>query len=126
MYDLKFAYSGNITLLCDRCLEELNWPVKMESHMIIKLSETERYDDDEIIYITPQAISFDVAQHPYDYLTVALFTRHTCEMAGKVCGMKPEQLTSTNAEDEQAEDPRWEKLKSLVSTNKKTNNKKDK
>lgn len=126
MYEVTFAYSGNIELPCDRCLEEMSWPVQMESHMIIKLSENESFDDDEIIYLTPQAISYDVAQHLYDYLTVGIFARHTCEMAGKDCAVKPEQLMSSAAEDESVNDPRWEKLKSLVSSKNIKNNKNDK
>lgn len=126
LFDLSFRYTGHIVLTCDRCLDELNWPVDAEAHLIIKLSEFERYDDDEIIYISPQAISFNMAQPLYDNLMVTLPGRHTCEMAAKACSMPPEKLNSLTLDKDESEDPRWEKLKTLTDKKSKTNTKTDK
>jgi uncharacterized metal-binding protein YceD (DUF177 family) len=45
---------------------------------------------------------------------VTLPGRHTCEMAGKQCNMPPEKLNSLTQDNDDSQDPRWEKLKTLT------------
>jgi len=115
MYELKFKLSGKIKTTCDTCLDEFELPVDSHFNLILKISETEQYDDDEIVYITPQTIDYDLRQYLYECLVLALPIKKICSLAGKICN---EEVVSklndiqTN-KDEDGDDPRWDKLKGI-------------
>ena len=112
MYELDFQLKGNMTVACDNCLEEISVPVDSHSHLIIKISEFENYDDDEIVYLPPQSISFDISQFLYDSLITSMPIRKTCELISIPCksNFEPEE-PETNKEKT---DPRWDKLKDIL------------
>jgi uncharacterized protein len=114
MYELTFQLECKLKTACDRCLKEIDYPVSKETVLLIKLSEFERYDDDEIIYVSPQTIQFDVSQLLYDTIIISLPIRKTCEQAGLICQMDNNDLDKdTPSEEIKENDPRWEKLKAL-------------
>lgn len=118
-YDAVIEVEGNVRVECDRCLKRIDFPVKQRLDFIIKLAEGGTGDDDEIVYVAPQAAVFDAAQHIYDAIYVALPIRKTCDEAGEPEGCDKimlEKLNSRNSGDDEGEntDPRWEKLKDLL------------
>jgi uncharacterized metal-binding protein YceD (DUF177 family) len=114
MYELTFQLECKLKTACDCCLKEIDYPVSKETVLIIKLSEFERYDDDEIIYVSPQTIQFDVSQLLYDTIILSLPIRKTCEEAGLICQMDNNSNENNNPNEEMEEnDPRWEKLKAF-------------
>jgi uncharacterized protein len=115
MYDLKFHFKGTVHCECDICLEEFEMPVDADYKLLIKVSEAENYDDDEIIYITEKVIEYDLSQYLYESLIVSIPTRKVCEMSGnKECNKeviaKLEDLSHTDDEDD---NPTWDKLKDI-------------
>ncbi|MDE5969239.1 MAG: DUF177 domain-containing protein, partial [Muribaculaceae bacterium] len=50
-YDLTFDVTGTVTLLCDRCLDNLDVPIEAQYHVVVKFGES--YDDssDEMLVI---------------------------------------------------------------------------
>ena len=66
MYQVTVTLKGTVEVTCDVCLDEFAYPVKGTYGFLIKQSEVERYDDDEIIYITPVTIEFDLSQFLFD------------------------------------------------------------
>lgn len=115
MYELSFKLNGKIRTTCDTCLDEFEMPVKSDFKLILKLSETEKYDDDEIVYITPQSIDYDLRQYLYECLLLSLPIRKTCALAGKDCNEEViRKLTDVQANnDDESNDPRWDKLKGI-------------
>lgn len=118
MYDLKFQLKGAVKATCDVCLDEFELPVTSEFNLILKISETEKYDDDEIVYITPQTIDYDLRQYLYECLVLSIPIKKTCAMGGKDCNaevMKKlnELQTSEDEATDQSNDPRWDKLKGM-------------
>jgi uncharacterized protein len=114
MFELHFQLDGTLVTTCDRCLKELVLPVSSEANLIIKISEFERYDDDEIVYVTPQTIQYDVSQFLYDTLFVSMPLQKTCEMANEKCDQETQVPLDTNSpQNDDATDPRWEQLKKL-------------
>ncbi|MES2558263.1 MAG: DUF177 domain-containing protein [Bacteroidota bacterium] len=121
MYELKFHLKGSVVCECDVCLEDFELPVDEEFKLLIKVSETENYDDDEIIYITEKVIEYDLTQYLYESVMLSIPTRKTCEMSGsKKCNKeviaKLEELSHAAAEEEQDDDttnPTWDKLKGI-------------
>jgi uncharacterized protein len=119
LYELKFHVKGIVQCECDVCLEEFSMPVNADYKLLMKMSETENYDDDEIIYITPKLIEYDLSQYLYESLLLSIPNRKVCEMSGnKTCNeqviAKLEELNRFEADaDEQEDNPTWDKLKNI-------------
>lgn len=120
LYELTFQLNGMVTCECDVCLEGFELPVDEEFKLLIKVSDTENYEDDEIIYITEKVIEYDLSQYLYESLMLSIPTRKTCEMSGtKECNKeviaKLEELSHTEEEehDDNTTNPTWDKLKGI-------------
>ena len=119
LYELKFHLKGKVQCECDVCLEEFSMPVDADYKLLMKLSETENYDDDEIIYITPKLIEYDLSQYLYESLLLAIPSRKVCEMSGaKECNKeviaKLEELNHPEADaGDDNNNPTWDKLKDI-------------
>jgi uncharacterized metal-binding protein YceD (DUF177 family) len=119
LYELKFHLKGTVQCECDICLEEFSMPIDADYKLLMKLSETENYDDDEIIYITEKLIEYDLSQYLYESLLLSIPSRRVCEMSGdKSCNeevvAKLEGLTHFDADAEDDEtNPTWDKLKDI-------------
>ncbi|MDE7126089.1 MAG: DUF177 domain-containing protein, partial [Muribaculaceae bacterium] len=52
IYDLDFRLDGDVTLLCDRCLDDLHLPIDTGYHIAVKYGDD--YDDssDDLLVIT--------------------------------------------------------------------------
>ena len=120
LLELACRFDGTVILTCDICLDPLRLPLKNEFGLLIRLSETEKYDDDEIVYITPLTIDYDLSQFLFDNLMLSIPPRKTCSMGGKECNSlvleKMEKLKHEH-DDETEVDPRWEKLKDIINPN---------
>lgn len=118
LYDLKFHLKGTVSCECDVCLEEFEMPVDAEFQLLMKVSEVEKYDDDEIIYITDKLIEYDLTQYLYESLMLSLPVRKTCEMSGtKECNKeviaKLDELRAEEHGDDDDSNPTWDKLKDI-------------
>lgn len=122
MYQVTVNLKGTVEVVCDVCLEEFAYPVKGTYEFLIKQSEVERYDDDEIIYITPVTIEFDLSQFLFDSFMLSIPIKKECKMGGKQCNpaalAKLDQLHQTHEEEKEEFDPRWEKLKGITDNDK--------
>lgn len=120
MYELRFHLKGTVVCECDVCLEDFELPVDEEFKLLIKVSESENYEDDEIIYVTEKVIDYDLSQYLYESLMLSIPTRKTCEMSGtKECNKeviaKLEELSHLPEEeqDDDTTNPTWDKLKGI-------------
>lgn len=117
MYNLDFHLSGKVKTTCDTCLDEFEMPIKSDFNLILKISETEQYDDDEIVYITPTAIDYNVKQYLYECLVLSMPIRKTCALGGKECNEevmnKLNNIQTSEEDGEDSSDPRWDKLKQI-------------
>ncbi len=67
-------FHGNVTVDCDRCLDELILPVETEASLLVRLvrEDGEENDDIEIVNIDPSETVLDLSQFFYDYITLSL------------------------------------------------------
>ena len=65
-YDMDFALEGDVTLLCDRCLDDLHYPIEAGYHITVKYGED--YDDssDDLLVIPESDNNINVAYMLYD------------------------------------------------------------
>lgn len=131
-YDMHFTLTGDVTVACDRCLDDLVLPVETSYHIIVKYGDDYRDDSDEYMEIPYSDADINVAYMIHDTIALAIPIKHV-HPAGK-CNramssiLKKHRTTSTNPEDAEMEaelmdeideiddaptDSRWDKLKDL-------------
>jgi uncharacterized protein len=120
LYEFKFHLGGSVQCECDVCLEQFGMVIDSDFQLLMKLSDVEKYDDDEIIYITDKVIEYDLTQYLYESLMLSLPIRKTCDMSGtKECNKeviaKLEELRGVEKKDDEDEsgNPAWDKLKGI-------------
>lgn len=121
LYELNFHLTGTVICECDVCLEEFSLPINHHFELIMKVSVTENYDDDEIIYITDKLLEFDLSQYLYESLILSIPARKVCDLSGtKTCNQeaitKLEQLNHLE-QPEGETNPTWDKLKDILKNN---------
>lgn len=120
MHNLQFNLSGTVVTTCDNCLDEINLPVENEFQLLMKISETEDYSDDEIIYITKGLLEYDLSQYLYESVVLSIPPRKVCAMAGKTCNeevaSKINNFGSGDTPDEE-NNPMWDQLKGIFNKN---------
>ena len=124
-----FAYSGKVRTTCDRCLEELEWPIEGEETICVKLSDTESSDDENVVILPESAYKIDLAQLMYEFVAVAMPIQcvhpddadgnPTCDPEMLKYISEEQEIETEETENEEEEtgneeiDPRWEALLKL-------------
>ncbi len=82
IYDLSFVLEGDVTLLCDRCLDDLHYPIATSYHIAVKYGED--YDDssDDLLVIPESDNYLNVAYMLYDTVALGIPMKHV-HPAGK-------------------------------------------
>ncbi len=131
-YDLTFTITGEVILLCDRCLDELPFPI--DAHYHVRVEYGEDYDDgkDDLLVIPYSDADLNVSYLIYDTVVLAIPIKHVHPL-GKCNRQMTEVLrkhrAKTSGEDTSLEDslidemeagdgptdPRWDALKGLGS-----------
>lgn len=123
VYDMTFDITGDITLECDRCLDEMQQPIDVEYHIVVKYGEEYCDDSDEVIEIPENENCFDVAPLIYDTVSLEIPIMHVHpegECNQEMDAMLNQLEVGTGNEEEsdvQEIDPRWAKLKELSENN---------
>lgn len=133
-YDLTFDVTGTVTMLCDRCLDNLDVPIDTQYHVVVKFGES--YDDssDEMLVIPESDNYLNVAYLIYDTVMLAIPIKHVhplgkCNRAMSALLKKHRSQASgddlenqlidemddmdVSDQSEPATDPRWDALKKL-------------
>lgn len=139
VYMLDFHITGEVTLLCDRCLDEMQFPIDATYHVMVKYGDDYRDDSDELIEIPWSDSTLNVAYMIYDTVSLAVpmkhvhpmgkcnramsavLRRHKARPAGEDAELEEQMLDeidSLDQGDDNAQrdtDPRWNALKGLAS-----------
>lgn len=119
---LTFIHEGEVGLICDRCLDTYSQPVKGRNIILVKFSEDEIDDGDEVVYIHPGSHQVEVAKLIYEFIVLSIPIRHVHpdDQDGKsLCD--PEMLkkleehkAATVQQEIDPIDPRWGNLKNFI------------
>lgn len=133
--ELNFELEGKVVVLCDRCLEEMDQPIKTKGRLIVRLGKEYKDDGDDVVIIPEEKGIINVAWFLYEYIELAIPIKHVhpfghCNtgMASKLkahlvdsdsfeddadsfltAGVNEEEATT----DDDQIDSRWEALKKL-------------
>lgn len=141
LYKLAFVISGTVTLICDRCLDDLIMPIEASYDLNVKYGDDYNDDNDDLLIIPGSDNSLNVAYMIYDTASLAVPMKHVHPM-GKCNSAMSAILRKHRARrpgDEDAEmeenlidemetmdsdapaDPRWDSLRKLSGNNEEEN-----
>jgi len=135
-YELTFVCDGTVTVACDRCLDDLELPIKTTYHVTVKYGDSYREDSDEFIEIPESDNYLNVAYMIYDTVSLAIPIKHVhpqgkCNRAmsallkkhradidgdpeaGFADDMEPDQTDCNSPEGGGPSDPRWDALRNF-------------
>lgn len=132
--ELHFELEGKVVVLCDRCLEEMDQPIKTNGHLIVRMGKEFKDDGDDVVIIPEEQGIINVSWFLYEFIELAIPIKHVHPFGRCNSGMASklsEHLVDSesfeddadsfsnsigsmnNDSDEETIDPRWEALKKL-------------
>ncbi len=115
MIILNFSIKGTVVVQCDRCLEEMDYPVDIRETLYVKFGENKDEETEEILILPDAEYQLDISRLINEYITLAMPLRHIHgddENGVSLCDVDAlkmlEELSERNTID-----PRWEKLKNI-------------
>lgn len=142
VYELSLKVTGELTLICDRCLDELPWPVDTEYKVFVKYGEDYNDEADNLLVIPESDNFLNISYILYDTVALTIPIKHVhpmgkCNRAmssllrkhrspvsnleGEDSDMMEEMMDSIddidNGVDDAPVDPRWNDLKKIQDNN---------
>jgi uncharacterized metal-binding protein YceD (DUF177 family) len=119
--DLDFRIKGTVSIYCDRCLDKFLYPVESKNRLLIKFGRNDEENDPDILYLPSGENEFDLNQHLYDFIMLALPIRRIHpddEEGNSTCNPAMlKKLDDLRTDEESHTDPRWDDLKKLMNNN---------
>lgn len=136
LYNLDFQVEGTVTLICDRCLDDLIFPIETSYNISVKYGEDYNDDSDDLLVIPESDNYLNVAYMIYDTVALAIPIKHVhplgkCnrQMSAMLKKHRARRSDDEDTEledslieemdsmpdpaDDQPADPRWDGLKKL-------------
>lgn len=105
--EANFDFKGKIGLNCDRCGIDYDFPIDTAHKVIYTFKPISQPDDDEILYLNPNADYLDLSQEFYDFICLEIPQRKVPEDCPR------EGCPDFSIKEEEEIDPRWAKLLEL-------------
>ena len=132
VYQLEFHTEGQVVVICDRCLDEMEQPIESDDRLKVKLG-VEYSEEDDIVVVPEEDGYINVAWFIYEFIALSIPMKHVhapgkCnkDMVNKLS--KHLRVSADDEEDEfdsivdtddrpQEIDPRWNELKKILDNN---------
>jgi uncharacterized metal-binding protein YceD (DUF177 family) len=121
MIQVQLKIQGHLNLICDRSLEEFEYPIGINEKLIFKFSDHSEDMGDNLFLLDRKEPKLDLSQDIYDFiaLQVPMKKLHPRYINPEDESLENEFLYSTETveekiKDEAEIDPRWEALKKLT------------
>lgn len=72
MITFEVELNGTACVECDRCLDEIEYPIEAEDTLYVKFSEEEYEFDGEVMWLNPAEEQINLAEYLYETLLLAL------------------------------------------------------
>lgn len=111
--EADFKINGTAHLVCDRSLDEFDYPLSISKRVVFKYGEVPQEISDEIIIITQDQVQLDLGQLMYEFIALQIPMK---KLHPRFRGDENKEglvYTSPAEESEEKIDPRWEVLKKL-------------
>jgi uncharacterized metal-binding protein YceD (DUF177 family) len=122
LFELNFQMKGTVNVDCDVSLEAYDQAIEGDFSMVVKFGPEYNDDNDEILILPYKEYQINVSQYIYELIILSMPSRrvHPKVLDGT---MKSEALkklkelevdNESPAESKDEIDPRWDKLKGLI------------
>jgi uncharacterized metal-binding protein YceD (DUF177 family) len=141
MFEMNFRIEGIVFVPCDRCLDDMEWPVESKNRLVVKFGKEYKEESDEIVVIPEEEGAINLAWFLYEFVVLAIPMKHVhapgkCNkaMSSKLRkhvakstedGDEDEDYIPTGVAEDISEDddipsdtidPRWDALKGIIDT----------
>ncbi|NJM93811.1 MAG: DUF177 domain-containing protein [Cytophagales bacterium] len=116
LIELHLDIKGSVVLVCDRSLDQFDFPMDHQERLHFKYGEQEEELSDDLYVITESTASLDVGLYAYEIISVQVPLKklHPRYQTG---GEDEDELFYTDKTEDEADelsiDPRWEALRKL-------------
>ena len=115
-----FDISGVVKVACDRCLDEFACPIEYKGKLFFEFGNEPQELSDELIVLAPDENYLEIDKYIYEFINLSLPIQkiHAEDKDGNsLCNAemlaKLDSMIVNNDNDE-IDDPRWDKLKDLI------------
>jgi uncharacterized protein len=120
MYILHFLIDGYANVICDRCGDYFEQPLKGEQNLILKTGNVNSENDIDLAVINEQEQHFEITQYLYEYISLLLPMHrvHPLDKKGhNKCNKQAlellEKFKIKHSNKVEETDSRWDELKKL-------------
>jgi uncharacterized metal-binding protein YceD (DUF177 family) len=130
-FNLTFQLKGLVIIPCDRCLDDMDFPVETNNRLIVKFGKDFSEESDEIVVIPEVEGVINLAWFLYEFVALAIPLKHVhapgkCnkQMTSKLKKHTAKSTDDENSfdvddaddiiltgEDDESNDPRWDALR---------------
>jgi uncharacterized metal-binding protein YceD (DUF177 family) len=124
LFELTFTFKGTVNLPCDTTNEPFDQPIETSSYLVVNFGQEFNDENEDLLIIPHEAYQFSVAQYIYETIVLSIPTKriHPKVLDGTMQSEaldKLKELRIKEVKTVEKTDPRWDKLKNLI-TEKKT------
>lgn len=118
MLEIDFKHAGTVNVPCDLTNESFDLPIKGKMKLIVGFGDTYNNDNEELLILPFGEFEINVAQYIYEMIVLSIPTKRI-HPGIKDGSLKTEALTKLKElkiehKKEKDTDPRWDKLKQLL------------
>lgn len=122
--ELNFKHKGTIHVPCDLTNEMFDMPIKGNMKLVVQFGEEFNNDNDELLILPHGEYQIDVAQLIYEMIVLSIPLRRVhpgikdgslkSDVLDKLNQLKVKESKKDKIQQEENTDPRWDKLKQLL------------
>jgi uncharacterized metal-binding protein YceD (DUF177 family) len=124
LLELNFKHQGTVNVPCDMTGEDFDLPIKGKLKLIVRFGETFNNDNEELLILPFGEFEIDIAQYIYEMIVLSIPSRRihpgikdgslNTEALTKLKELTIKEQKKEKKEEEENIDPRWDKLKQLL------------
>lgn len=124
LLELNFKHKGTVNVPCDKTGEDFDLPIKSKMKLIVRFAEEFNNDNEELLVLPFEEFQLDIAQYIYEMVVLSVPQKrvHPGIKEGTlqtIALKKLQELSVTETKSAQTKhdtniDPRWDKLKQLL------------
>ena len=129
-FEFNFQIEGVVTVICDRCLDDMEVSVETKNRLIVTFGEAYTETSDEQVVVSEEDGFIDVAWYMYEFIALAIPIKHVHEsgecneiMTSRLREVCVDEIGEddddalTSEEGQRPVDPRWNALRNLMGDN---------
>ena len=124
MFNFSFHLEGTVIIPCDRCLDDMEYPIETTSRLVVKFGKDYSEESDEIVVIPETEGTINIAWFLYEFIALMIPIKHVhlLDKCNKQMSSKLKKHTARSSDNDDSfdmddtkhlTDPRWDKLKEL-------------